>query len=115
MSTWYEFVSGCPGDGCGNTRLDIKWQHSGCGGGQEISCDADLKCKKCSRCSCVMNWRFACQDHSDEFLKPEITRLTWALSVSLVVAKSKGDKVWATKFQKKLLQLLEDPAPDDDD
>ena len=96
-------------------KLDVRWTHAGCGGLEEINSDADIKCLKCSRCSCIMNWRFTCKDHSDEFRKPEITRLTWALSVALVVAKNKGDKVWASRFQKKLLQLQEDYGYDDED
>ena len=110
---WYEFVSGCPGDGCGNMKLDIRWKHSKCGGHEEINSEADIKCLKCGVVDCVMNWRFACRDHSDEFRKPEIAKLTWALSVALVVAKNKGDKVWASRFQKKLLKLQDELGYDE--
>ena len=108
IQRWHDFVSGCAGDGCCNMKLDIRWKHMGCGGLQKINYDADIRCLKCNICSCITNWKFNCKEGEDEPHQLDVNRLTWALSVALVVAAQKGDKVWARMFNKKLRELLKD-------
>ena len=117
MQTWYPFKSGCPGDGCNNSELNINWVHrdNNCNGPQEINVDADIRCTKCHIVANIMACVFSCKDHSDEYRTPDIIRLTWALSVSLVVAAERHNQAWASRFQRTLLRLAEQQQEEEDD
>ena len=105
---FYDFIAGCPGEGCENKQPNIRWVHTICKGEEEINADADIRCKNCKYQNSIMNMRFACKEHDNEFRKPDYTKLAWALSTALVVAKSKGDKAWAKKFNSKLLTMVQE-------
>ena len=112
-SKFYPLISGCPVNDCRRTNLDFKWKHAGCGGEFEISSEIKVRCNKCSLISNIMNWKFNCIDHMEEFMKPDINKVTWAVSVVIVEISKLGDRNWARKFQTSLLQLQDQYGYDD--
>ena len=96
---WHDFESGCPAEGCENMDdKKIKWVHVACGAHEKINSDAELKCMGCGRQNGIMSWKFSCSKHVNKYNKPDITKLSWALSIVVTVVHQKGDKVWANKL-----------------
>ena len=106
-AAWYEFVAGCPAENCANSRKDIAWKHRPCGSSQLIGWNADLKCEECGVQDSIVNFTFRCEDHSDEFRKPDLVKLTWALQIALTTAHFKGDRAWAKRMQEELLRITQ--------
>ena len=104
MPVWIDFKSGCPTN-CGNEKKDIQWRHGGCILGQELNEDAILRCKSCNRTDLILNWKFSCSFHQDEYIGARATKLTWALSLATQLSTGECDKAWVKKLASKIVDL----------
>jgi hypothetical protein len=87
MSNKIEFISGCPGFGCNNTKVAFTWVHSNCGGYEWLFDDGNVKCKKCNLELPLISWKFACKGHSD-YREANKQKICEILSISASLEKS---------------------------
>ena len=67
----YKFVSGCPA--CGNRELNT-WEHSNCGGKEEIDENGNIYCLKCKKnVGFILDMRFKCSGHDHKEIKDATT------------------------------------------
>ena len=107
MATEYQKLScPCPAIDCENERT-IDWVHSDCGARSELNSDADLRCEKhTDTLQCILNWRFSCEKHANEFREVDPLGLTFSLGMMRSMAKDVNDKAWAARLSKKVTEKV---------
>ena len=102
MSTWYDFVSGCPVEDCCNEERNVHWKHPNCDGSVEINEEVQVRCKRCGITYGILSFPFACGKHAGA-CKAEFDKLKYRLAVAIV--PKRDNKVWALKFSKNLIKI----------
>ena len=97
-----DLISTCPASQCDN-KDTVKWAHASCGTQMKISQQADLYCSSCRTESFILDWRFACGKHENEFRVIDVIALVGALTV----LKSQGhahDRAWYDLMTKNFMR-----------
>ena len=79
-----DFLSPCPGRGCNSPEPDrvITWSHSPCSGSREwLDNQANIICKDCGHTFFILDGRFACTYHANEYKAAGYTELANAIAV----------------------------------
>lgn len=75
--SYYSFIGPCPS--CGGDKR-YSWRHSSCLGSISINEDCELKCNNCLRNNFIMNWKFECEKHWGDPMRPNGFQLIDAIS-----------------------------------
>lgn len=79
-----DFLSPCPGRGCNSSDPDrvIRWSHASCSGSTEwLTNQANIICKRCGHQFFILDGRFACKYHANEYKAAGFTELSHAIAV----------------------------------
>ena len=79
-----DFLSPCPGRGCNSPEPDrvITWSHSPCSGHTEwLDNQANIICKNCGHSFFILDGKFACKYHANEYKAAGYTELAQAIAV----------------------------------
>ena len=106
MSEKVDFISGCPGFGCDNSKKAYTWKHKNCGGTEWLDENGYLECKVCHLRDILISWKFKCNGHSDF---RDVNREKICEILSMTASLEKGSK----KFKKKILKAVSDMIDDD--
>ena len=74
------YSSACPALEC-NGRKIFNWVHSVCGNRMEISVNANIRCTVCRKADSILNWRFSCSGHQNEYRPADPLSMTQALNI----------------------------------
>lgn len=85
----YPFISKCPA--CENNE-NITWCHACDKGLETIDDEGNIHCEKCSLDKFLMELRYDCGQHNNQFLSPNWKRTLYAVS-QLATTKSLPDDV----------------------
>ena len=66
---------------------------------------AFLKCNKCNEEGCILNWKFECKFHIDEYKSIDVDRLTWSLGAIMTIAHKNGDKIWGRTLSSRVSEI----------
>lgn len=94
-----DFISGCPGFNCKNSKNSYTWIHNNCGGNEWIHDDGNVECKNCNLKLPLISWKFKCDGHSD-FREVNKEKICEILSISASLKNSD------LKFQSNMLSSL---------
>ena len=103
-----KLVTVCPAASCLNDTTPTQWTHAKCGSQMEINCLANLRCPKCEIEDCILNWRFACQNHRNEYKPPDKVGLVQAITVLRAGAGNHSDRVWYRTLALSISNKLEE-------
>jgi hypothetical protein len=73
----YPFVSKCPA--CENNE-NITWHHACDSGLEKIDDEGNIHCEKCSLDRFLMELKYDCGQHNNQFLEPNWKRTIYAIS-----------------------------------
>jgi hypothetical protein len=76
MPGW-PFITKCP---CCDNNEDCKWHHASDSGLQTIDREGYIHCEKCSLNEFLMDLRYDCGRHNNEFKDPNFKRICYAIS-----------------------------------
>ncbi len=99
MSNTIDFISGCPGFNCSNSKVPFTWVHRHCGGKEWLHDDGNVECKNCSLKLPLIAWKFKCTGHSD-YREANKQKICEILSISSSLKKSD------LAFQSKILAAI---------
>lgn len=97
---WRELNVACPAKGCSTSKFaKQKWTHSGCGGRTEINSQALLRCRSHTEHPyLITNAYWDCGNHSGEFRKTDLTKLTAAMTIAGSFYSELGETVWVSNL-----------------
>ena len=90
------------------------WCHQECGDATYIDQRANLTCFRNCKPPCpIVNCRFACGKHVNQFQKPDALGLCQAISMMRAAANDVTDRKWYAVLFKSVAKLVEDQADRD--
>ena len=96
----------CPAFDCDNMRK-IDWVHANCGERSEMNSDADMRCCKHHETnSCILEWRFSCEKHTNEFRHIDPLGLVFSLGMMRSMMKDTNQKAWADRLNKSMMSKI---------
>ena len=99
----------CPAASCLEITKVRDWSHAVCGADMEINCLARLRCSRCTHVEdSILNWRFACENHINEYREPDATGLVQAVTVVRAAASNSNDRVWYRTLALSLTKALDE-------
>ena len=105
---YHQLKCPCPAMDCENERT-IEWAHKDCGHYSELNSEADMRCSlHKDTIACILEWRFACEKHSNEYRKIDPLGLTFSIGMMRSMAKDTKDKAWAALLSKAVTKKVMD-------
>ena len=99
------FVS-CPAYKCDDKEPGF-WSHGGgCKNRTELNSDAMLRCSTCKKPNSVLNWKWACEKHENEFRPVDAMGIMHAIGVMRSMSTDLSQKAWGDRLGKSIKKEL---------
>ncbi len=105
------FKSPCPGKFCpSDLKRVIEWSHASCVGSEEwLNNEGNIICKNCYRSFFILDARFACEFHENDYREANFTQVSNAVSALQMNPEIDENDLF---FLTKLLQRIKKRAQD---
>ena len=96
----------CPSVHC-NSNAIHDWVHAKCGYKSEINSKAEIRCvHHTETLDSILNWRFDCGEHNNEYRPVDPDNLMLALASLMRQTSDMAERSWCNKLKESLMAIL---------